>query len=130
MQHGGTDFVENVLSLTPVPHPRGPTAARMALIHFSPHLWVGDPIARHLHAARLDVPERAGDVSRGHWMQMHLISRQADAVVDEIAAIDCAQGRIGVESIGRPLLDCRVRKESLELIRAARDRAHGDSSLA
>ena len=63
-------------------------------------------------------------------MQMHLISRQADAVVDEIAAIDRAQGRIGVENIGRPPLDCRVRKESLELIRAARDRAHGDSGLA
>jgi len=61
---------------------------------------------------------------------MHLISRQADAVVDEIAAIDRAQGRIGVENIGRPPLDCRVRKESLELIRAARDRAHGDSGLA
>src|SRR3974390_521879 len=37
MQDGGTDFVENVLSLTPVAHPRGPTPARMALIHFSSH---------------------------------------------------------------------------------------------
>ena len=102
----------------------------MALVHFGPHLRVIGPIARYLRAARPGVPERAGDVSRGHRMQMHPIARQADAVVDEVAAVDRAQGRVGVENIGRPLLDCRVRKQPRELVHAARDHAHGGSGLA
>jgi hypothetical protein len=41
-----------------------------------------------------------------------------------------AGGRVGVENIGRPLLDCRVRKQPRGLVHAARDHAHGGSGLA
>jgi hypothetical protein len=60
----------------------------MVLIHFGPHLRVIGPIARHLHTARLGVAKRAGNVSRDHRMQVHLIARQANAVVDKVATID------------------------------------------
>jgi hypothetical protein len=76
------------------------------------------------------VAERAGNVSGGHRMQMHLIAGQADAVVDEVAAVDRAHGRVGVENIGRPLLDFRVGKQPRELVHAARDHANGSAGLA
>jgi hypothetical protein len=63
-------------------------AALMILVHFGPHLRLIGPIARYLHTARLGMAERRGDVSCGHRMQVHLIARQADAVVDEVATID------------------------------------------
>ena len=130
MQDGGAGLVQNILILAPVAHPRWPTAARMVLIHFGPDLRVVGPIARHLHAARLGVPERVGDVSRRHWMQMHLIPRQPNAVVDEVATFYRSQGRVGVENVGRPLLDCRVRKQPRKLVHPARDDAYGSSGLA
>jgi len=36
---------------------------------------------------------------------MHLITGKANAMVDQITTLDCAQRRIGVEDIGRPFLD-------------------------
>ena len=112
-------------------HPRsgGPPWVRHRR-EFEPSKSWRSPIARHLYAARLGVPERAGDVSRGHRMQMHLMAGQADAVVDEVAAVDRAQGRAGVENIGRPLLDCRIRKQPRELVHTARDHAYSGSGLA
>ena len=54
---------------------------------------------------------------------MHPIARQADAVVNEVAAVDRAQGRVGVENNGRPLLACRS-------VHAARDHAHRGSGFS
>jgi hypothetical protein len=76
------------------------------------------------------VLERARDVSGGYRMQVHLIAGQADAVVDEFTAVDGTQGRLGIENIRRPLLDCRVRKQPRELVHAARDHAHCCSGSA
>ena len=82
----------------------------MALVHFSPHLRIIGPIARYLYTSCLGVPECARDISRGHRMQMHLVAGQANAIVDEVAAVDRTEGRIGVENVGSALLHCRVRK--------------------
>jgi hypothetical protein len=130
MQNGSPRRAENILGLAPVTHPRRPTDARMAFVHLGPHLRVIGPIARHLHAARLGVTERARDISCGHWMQLHLIAGQADAVVDEVAAFDCAWGRVGVENICWPFFDCRLRKQSREPVCVARDHAHAGDGLA
>jgi hypothetical protein len=130
MQDGGASPAQNVLGFASVAHPNRTAAARMAFVHFGPHLRVIGPIARHLDAAGVGVPERAGDVSRDHRMQVHLVAGQANAVVDEIAALDRAQGCVGVENIGRPLLECRVRKQLCEIIHAACDYAHGSRRLA
>ena len=63
-------------------------------------------------------------------MQMHPIVRQADTVVDEVTPVDREQARVGVENIGRPLLDCRSGKQPRELVHAARDHAHRCSGFA
>ena len=76
----------------------------------SPHLRIIGPIARYLYTSGLGVPECARDISRGYRMQMHLIAGQANAIVDEVAAVDRTEGRVGVENVGRALLHCRVRK--------------------
>jgi hypothetical protein len=60
-------------------------------------------------------------------MQVHLIAGQTDAVVDEVAAFDCAKGRVGIENVGRPFFDCHLRKHSRE---SARDHAHAGNGLA
>src|SRR5262249_58496425 len=62
-------------------------------------------------------------------MQMHLATGQADAVIHQVAAFNRAQGRIGIEDIGRPLLDRRVRKQPRELIHGSCDYAHDGISL-
>src|SRR5215467_10530321 len=67
----------------------------MALAHFGPHLWIIRPIARYLYTSCLGVPECARDISRCYRMQMHLVAGQADAIVDEIAAVDRTKGRLG-----------------------------------
>src|SRR5215472_4273101 len=102
----------------------------MAFTHFGPRLVVIGPIARYLNTTRVGAPDRASDVSRRHRMQMHLITGQADAVVDEIATLDRSQRRIRVENIGWPLLECRVREQPRELVHAARGHPHGVSCLA
>src|SRR5215831_17728337 len=61
---------------------------------------------------------------------MHLITGQAYAVIHQVAALDSAQGRIGIQDIGRPLFDRRVRKQPQELIHRSRDYAHDGVSLA
>jgi hypothetical protein len=63
-------------------------------------------------------------------MQVHLIARQADAVVYEVAAFDCAQGRVGVSNIGFPLFNSRLWKQSHELVHAACNHPHGGNSFA
>src|SRR5215471_6550874 len=110
MQDCGAGLAQHVLSLAPVAYPRRTAAARMALAHFGPHLWIIRPIARYLYTSCLGVPECARDISRCYRMQMHLVAGQADAIVDEIAAVDRTKGRLGVENVGRALLHCRVRK--------------------
>jgi len=52
---------------------------------------------------------------------MHLITRQTNTVVNEIATLDSAHGSVGVEDIGRPFLDRRFWKEPREHVRATRD---------
>src|SRR5215468_10730822 len=107
MQDCGAGLAQHVLSLAPVAYPRRAAAARMALVHFSPHLRIKGPIARYLYTSGLGVPECARDISRGHRMQMHLIAGQTDAIVDEVAAVDRTERRVGVENVGRALLYSR-----------------------
>src|SRR5262249_23756506 len=97
----------------------------MAFIHFDPSLVVIGPIARYLNTTRVGVPDRACDVSRRHRMQVHLITGQTDAVVDEIATLDRLQRLMRVKNIGWLLLEYRVRKQPRELVHAARDYPHG-----
>src|SRR5262245_33101394 len=130
MQDRGTCLVQDVLRLTAQAHPGGPAAARMALVHFGPNLREIRPIARHLHATRTAAPERTSDVAGRHRMQVHLIGRQPDAVIDKVAALEGTQGRLGIENIGRVLLELHVGKQPREFVHAACDHAHGDRGLA
>jgi hypothetical protein len=41
---------------------------------------------------------------------MHLVAGQANAIVDEVAAVNRTEGRVGIENVGRALLHCRVGK--------------------
>src|SRR6516162_10956019 len=43
MQDGGTGLAQNVFGLASIAHPRRSAAARMAFIHFGPHLWIVGP---------------------------------------------------------------------------------------
>ncbi len=57
-------------------------------------------------------------------MQVHLICWQAEAVVDQGAAVDGAHGGVGIKHILDNLLESRLAEGALEIGRAARHDPH------
>ena len=57
-------------------------------------------------------------------MQVHLICWQAETVVDQTAAVDGANGGVGIKHIRGNLLENRITEGALEIGRTARHDPH------
>jgi hypothetical protein len=75
-------------------------------------------------AASASTPHRSGDVARRGHVISDLVYRQADAVSDQIAAVDCALGRLRVEHVGGH----RLRGRAGESLREPLLDAHCDAT--